>query len=81
MSVRAFELLLGPACFCAGLLLALFSKAAARKAIEQRRRRVEIYRRLIERASTEVFNRIFFVLRGLFFAAFGVLTVPGKVIK
>jgi threonine/homoserine/homoserine lactone efflux protein len=74
MSVKAFELLLGLAFFCAGSLLALFNKTAARKAIEQ-------HRRWLERPSTEVVTRIAYIVFGLFFAAFGVLFMLGKVIK
>lgn len=74
MSVRAFELLLGLAFVGVGLLLALFSKAAARKAIEQ-------HRRWLEKPSTEVITRVAYVLMGLFWIVFGIMTMLGKVIK
>ena len=74
MSARTFELLLGLAFVCGGLSLAVFSKAIARKAVEQHRRR-------LERPSAEVITRIMYTLFGLFWVVFGVMTMPGRVIK
>jgi hypothetical protein len=66
--------LLGLAFFCAGLLLTLFSKAAARKAIEHQRR-------WVERPSAEFITRVMYVILGLFWVAFGVMIMLGKVMK
>lgn len=74
MSGRAFELLLGSAFACAGLLLALFSKALARYAVEWQRR-------WLERPSAEVFTRIGYVLFGLFWIVFGIMMMLGKVMR
>ena len=74
MSVETFSLLFGLALVCAGLTLALFSKAMARNAVKW-------HRRVLERPSTEIVTRIFYIIMGLFWVVFGILTMLGKTIK
>ncbi len=67
-------MLLGAAFSCTGLLLALFSKPLARRAIEYQRRR-------LERPSTVIITRMTYILAGLVGLVLGILTMMGRTIK
>jgi hypothetical protein len=71
MKTDTSMILLGAAFSCAGLLLVLFSKSLARRAIEYQRRR-------LERPSTAIITRITYILAGL---VFGIMTMLGRTIK
>jgi hypothetical protein len=82
MKAEPFVLMLGSAFTCAGALSLLFSKTWARKAVEQHRRWFSrLYPNRLESPSTEAVTRIGYIILGLFWIVFGILTMLGKTIK
>lgn len=74
MSKNTFTALFGAAVSCAGVLLILFNRSMARRAVDW-------HRRWLERPSTPVITRIMYVAVGLCWLLFGILTLLGKTIK
>ncbi len=74
MSEHTFKMLFGAAFSCAGVLLILFNRAMARRGLDWQRW-------MLERPWTPVITRILYVLVGLFWLVFGVLTMLGRTIK
>ena len=74
MSENTFKVLFGAAFSCAGVLLILFNKTMARRAIDW-------HRRWLERPSTPIITRIIYIAVGLAWLLFGILTMLGKTIK
>jgi uncharacterized membrane protein HdeD (DUF308 family) len=74
MSDNTFKMLFGAAFSCAGVLLILFNRTTARRALDWQRW-------MLERPWTPVMTRILYVLVGLFWIIFGILTMLGQTIK
>ena len=70
MSGGAFKILFGAALACAGILLVLFNRTLARRAVDLQRRR-------LERPSAVVIARIIYAVFGLACLLLGVLAMLG----
>lgn len=74
MSESTFKMLFGGTLSCAGVLLILFSKTMARRALDWQRK-------WLERPSTPVITRIMYVVFGLIWLVVGILAMLGRVIN